>query len=256
MLSVDFKRCVKSPVFYISILLLYFCMMIGIMEDLWIPEHADDMLMLFQITTSLGIAHIAVPVFVILPCALLYAEEAKDSFFYYNLIRTTKKSYITSKIVTCVCTGMMVAAGAVILFLITCMLVGIHGIGNGLDGMYLDTYFQRYIETGKSYVPFLAHLITYVIFAGAWPLISLIVSTYTASKYVITAAPFFVERIVSYLTEIINISIIMPQLTLLKGPVLYLPYGGIPHAFCLNGILIGILSMVFVMRMKRKFRDG
>lgn len=256
MLAVDFKRCVKAPVFYISILLLYLCMVIGIAEELGISEHAQEMLMLFQITTSTGIAHIVVPVLVILPCALVYAEEIKEGFFYYNLIRTKKSSYILSKIVTSVCTALAVAAGAVVLFLITCMLLGIRGIGNGIADMYQGTYFQAYLEAGKTYIPFAAHLAAYIIFAGAWPLISLITSTYTGNKYIITAAPFIAERVISYVTEIINNRFLIPHLTLLKGTVLDLPYGGILHAFCYHGILTGLLSAVFVLRMKRKFKDG
>ena len=259
MLGVRMKRLLGSRVFWGTVVLFAAIMVAGAYEDL--PDaRANDIsvLLLYDVTTSIGIVHALIAIVPIIPFAFFYVEELEKKAVYYNLVRCSKRSYYWSNIAAAVLSSALVAVFALLLFVLVCVAFGA-GIetNSALRNHYEISVFVEWLEDGRLIYVMLIRFLAFVAYASPWGLLCLLISIFSKNKYVIVAFPFIFNFAISYLLQSSPLSRFNPDLTLLKGKfVLGMPYGGIFYALGYHAVFITLFSVCYYVLSRRRYRHG
>jgi hypothetical protein len=181
-------------------------------------------------------------------------EELDKKATYYNLIRSSKKSYYLSNLFTAIISTVLISFVAILLFVIVCLGFGVKfTLDRSMIEYFSETYFQFWIVQENSIPILIIHIAAFIMFSIPWGVLSLAVSIISKNKYIIIASPFIFFIATSYITEICSIPFINPGLMLLKGPILKMPYGGSLYVVSYQTIFVLLFSLFYYIMSKRRF---
>lgn len=250
------KRLLGSRVFWGTVIAFAGIMIAGAYEDLIVAgANSSPVLYLFLVTSSIGIAHALVAIITIIPFAFFYVEELEKKAVYYSLIRSSKRSYYLSNIAAAFFSSVLVTVFALLFFVLVCLIFGA-GFDPNLSVMYYyeDTVYAPLLEDGHMIPVLLIEFLSFVAYSSPWGLLCLVISIFSKNKYVIIAFPFILDIAVSYGLQSSPLSILDPGLTLLKGPILRMPCGGIFYALGYHGGWIAVFSVFYYVMSRRRYR--
>ncbi len=190
MLKHNIKRAIMNKNMLISLLATFLCLLIGGYEPVFLYGKNVDFTYTFYYALSCGtisILPLAFPIISSLPYASSYSTEYNTGFFKYYLLKTQKKYYIISKIISCGISGGFAVAFPTLLFLLLCI---------ALKGPEITGEFQDYIAHGLDFylnAPFyycLASVLNLFICGALFALIGLAVSVIIKNTYLVNILPF------------------------------------------------------------------
>lgn len=255
------KRLLASRVFWGTVILFAGIIVAGAYGDM---EHARansiSILYLFVITNSIGISHVLAAAVTIIPFAFFYVEELDKKAVYYHLIRCSKRSYYLSNIAAAILSSVLVTVFALLLFVLVCLAFGA-GFEVKPDGSMMNyfegTFFSPWLESGRVLPVLLINMLAFVAYASPWGLLCLVISLFSKNKYVVIAFVFIIDRAASYLFQVSPLYLLDPGLTLLRGPVLRRPFGGIFYSLGYHAIWITVFSVFYYAVSRRRYgREG
>lgn len=254
--SVRMKQLLGSGVFWGTVLLFAVIMVAGTYTDLpAVRANSSSVLYLYLVTSTVGIAHVLVPVITILPFTFFYVEEMEKKEVYYNLIRCSRRAYYSSNIAVAVLSSMLVSGLALLIFVLVCLGYGaVFGYSDAELSFFEGSIYVGWLRDGRHVWVLLVKLLAFVTYSAPWGLLCLAVSVFSKNKYVILAAPFLIEWSVSLVLQMLGVWQLEPGMTLLAGPYIRLPWGGIPYALGYQGILVAALSAFYYGMSKRRYR--
>lgn len=253
---VRMKQLLGSGVFWGTVLLFAVIMVAGAYADLPAARaNSSSVLYLYLVTSTVGIAHVLVPVVTILPFAFFYVEEMEKKAVYYNLIRCSRRAYYGSNIAVAVLSSMLVSGLALLIFVLVCLGYGAgFAYSSSAASFFEGSMYAVWLTDGKHVWVLLVKLLAFVVYSAPWGLLCLAASVFSKNKYVILAAPFLMEWSVTLVLQMLGVWQLDPGMTLLKGPYIRLPWGGIPYALGYHGILVAALSAFYYGMSKRRYR--
>lgn len=253
------KRILKSPIFWFCFVLMVFIMLLGCYEDLpYANSENIPVLYFFIITNAVGITHVLVPVVCVMPFLYYYVDELEKRTVYYQMIRMKKKNkFIGGQILAALVSPCLIAFFSAVAFTFVCWLfgAGFRPI-DMLQDYFENSMFGEMIADGHMFVVYLLHVAAFLLYSLPWVLVGMATSYVTKNKYVIIASPFIFNLAISYVTEMFSIDFLGPTSTLLKGDVIYFPFGGIYYALCYHFVLIMFLGTVISVVFRRRLSHG
>ena len=253
------KKILKNPVLYGAIALLTGLMCMGCYGDLAAAgENKISVIYCYIVANSVGISHVLVPVVTSIPFLSVYVEEHDKKLVYYQIIRSkSRRKYYGMQWLAALATSLSVAVISLFLFTIVCLLSGAGFGSNDSMKMYFEgTYFADYVKNDFTIRTYLIHCFAFLLYASPWPLIGMLVSSFSSNKYVIMASPFIALLAGNYITELLSVDTLHPGMTLLIGNEFrYQPYGGIFHTIRYFTVLIVILTVILSIRITGKMKN-
>lgn len=244
------RNVIFSPATIISIIGLYFSMVIGV----W-PFDVNGILYSYQYTISLGFTPFFIPVASVLPFCYFQHMLEREKASYFILIRSKNILYTFTVCLGAVISGMVVMFGAFALFTITCILApGSNAIH--IDSMfsYAETFYQVLLDH-----PYHLYALMGIVFAingTIWPTISLLCFSITSNRYVALSVPFIAYILMGYFAQSISCYFLDPGQLLLKGIASQWVGGGIPYLLIYSGSVIVICCGIWAFVQYRRLRYG
>lgn len=253
------KAIILSPIFWVCSFSLFFCLIIGVFEELQVAQENNiSILYCFKLTTSIGIGHVVIPVLASTPFVYHYVEELNKKVIYYRIIRSRINVYYLSNIIVAVISTILLVLISVITFTIICFISGCTFYSGSIEEqIFANTWFYEWIVNNELFCVFLLYIIAFVLFSLPWTIISLVTSLIVKNRYIILASPFIINIALSFSMQWLHLDYLDPGITLLKGILLRLPYGGIFHSLAYNGVFTIALALVYYSISRRRFKhDG
>ena len=255
MLRTSLRKILGSAVFWGTSVLFAAIMVLGAFSDIAAAvNNPIPILYCFIVTSTVGIAHVLMPVISIIPFTFFYVDELDKKSVYYNLIRCSKRKYYFSNIFSALISSALVTVTALALFVIVCI---IFGASLDTTPAFLSFFgggtFYSWLEAGNSLGVMVLHFGAFILFSLPWGLVSLVVSLYTNNRYVIIAAPFILSMAFSYITEMAALDFLNPGYMLLKGPLRQELWGGFFHALIYQLLCVLLLSGFYYFKSKRRY---
>lgn len=253
------KRSICSPVFAGSILLLTFIMVIGCYPaDLAVArENPMSVLYCFLVTSSVGVAHVVVPLITIIPFLFHQVEDLHKGAVYFRLARGNRRGEMAGKITAALLSAMLVSLVSLFLFTGVCLLFGVGGDpGTALPSWFAGRFFEERIKT-DTWSVYAVYGLAFVFYSMPWVLIGLVASLIVKNWYMVFALPFIAEIVVCYVTENPTLYWLHPGTGLLKGRVQNLFGGGIFYSFLYNGgMCLGLILLYRFLWIRRWRNEG
>ncbi|MCI8896051.1 MAG: hypothetical protein HFI42_07710 [Lachnospiraceae bacterium] len=201
MFGIRMKRILGSRVFWGTVVLYAAIMVAGAWEDLLAARDNPSVSLpyLYVVTTTVGIAHVLIPIVTLIPFAFFYVEELEKKSIYYNLIRCSKRSYYLSNAFAAILSCVLVFAGALCLYLLAGVACGAgfyHGAG--LLSCYEGSCFEPWFYTEQLWRLLAVNILLFLTASVPWGLLCLAVSILSKNKYIVIAFPFILEQLFSY----------------------------------------------------------
>ncbi|MBO5389871.1 MAG: hypothetical protein J6A59_17385 [Lachnospiraceae bacterium] len=251
------KRIIKCPVIYVCIIVLTLLMIIGCCEDLSYAKNNNiGVLYCFVLTNSLGVSHVVAPLLVSIPFLYYYVDEIDHKYTYYQIIRANDKvKYYGAQILSAIITVLIVTIVSILCFTILCLLLGATWEpGQTMAYYYEGTFWEKYIVNGNSLFVYMVYCVCFVLYALPWPLVGIMASYILRNRYVIVASPFIAFVFISYITQLLSLERLDPGLTLLKGSVMYMEYGGVIHSVLYNILLTTLFIVIIFVEIKMRYK--
>lgn len=252
LLRIEIENMLKNKTFYISVILMWAALYIGIYQ-----ERSSDILYLFENTTTIGFVHMLLPALVSLPYVAKMSDEINTYYYRYIIVRSSVKHYFFSRVYASIISAVLVCSVSESLWIMGIVVLRGGYVGSGMDSEYLIGSFYESFYKGQNYiVPLICKMYAFSISGIMWTLFSLLIACFTNNKYVVIAGPFLAQSALNFCTELLDLPILNPGLLLLKGPIYFMPGGGLVHITlyqCFAGSLFGGLSWIII---KRRIHNG
>ena len=208
-----------------------------------------------------GITDYIMPVLVAVPVSRYLCEELADGYYSLEIMRTTKIKYIISKIGVTIFSGIYIITTGSLLFYLALNILGcpiMHDADNTLKGLYGGTVYYALAEQGKGVFASMLHLLNYVLTTIPWTMMVLALCLYIRNKYLLMIIPVLVQKILILIgfsnSCFANINpCVWNTMTSNK---MFEPMGGLFYVLKVMGIIICLNSILFLLGMRRKFRNG
>lgn len=253
-IRLECRKCIVAPAFILSVMLMSAVMIGGCYADFGVPAPHGGWLYLLGVTTSVGIGHVLIPVFSVLPSAFVYRSEVGGNL-YFNLIRSNQKRYVVSKIIASVFSGVLCILLSVIILLLFASLNGVTYVGDGLID-FKNTDLNFFIAIGWTWMILVFEILVLLACAAVWPMIALAISAFSYNQYLIFTGPLIIYLVMNYLGELSGLLWICPGEYTLETLMVFEPFGGIPECLFYYGILTILATLLFVMKFRERMRNG
>lgn len=195
------KQYGGSGSFLLAVGILYFFLLFGAWEDI---GHGVDTLLLFQITNELGVAILLRPIAAALPISFFLMREWGSHYYQMALSRSSCVRYAVSKVVCAYFIGFAVPFLANLLLLSTVAVFSPYGVFNAAFGTNCDL-FPTLLAQGKPFLALLLYIAGFSLAGSIWSVVIVGISVFTTNGYVLVAAPFLLERVSSYVLQMIGL---------------------------------------------------
>ena len=190
------KQYFSGKSFLFAVVLLYAFLLSAAWEDL---NGQTDALLIFQISTELGVAIMLRPIAAALPIAFFLMREWGTGYHSFALCRSSCGSYAAAKVLSAWLTGFAVPLASCMLLLLTiAMLSPASIIGLAQTSVRI---FPGLIKNGQSTAALFLYIGAFSLAGAIWSVVIAGLSTLTTNGYVLIAAPFLLERVVSYILQ-------------------------------------------------------
>lgn len=249
MLRFYLRNTLLSPAMIVGIIGLLSSMLVGM-------NFHDDLLYCYQYTISLGVTSFFIPVATVLPvCFMQKQMNAGNNIRYICLMRSSRRSFSGSALLSAVLSGMLIMFGAFLLFTAFC---SINSVGHPYFGKGMFSYQTVFYDALSEY-PGMLYLLMGAVFTlnGAiWPAISLLCFAFTSNQYLALAIPFVVRTGMGYLMQSTGWFYLDPSQLLLKGVANQLPGGGIPYVLLYSAVVVLFCGFFWNYSIKRRLHHG
>ena len=252
------KKSMCSPVFWGGAVIFAVILVAGCYSDL-AAAHANTIPVLycFMVTTSVGIAHVVAPLLCAMPFLFFYVDTLDHGSSHFLLIRSDAKAEFRAKILAALISSLCMTGLALLLFTVTALCFGAGWEAEqSLLMSFQGRYFEALVESHMLGVYFI-YCISFLVYSLPWTLIGLVASLFVKNRYMVFAMPFLVFIVWNYLTELLGLTWLNLNMTLLKGVARTLYGGGILYAFLYHGVLcLGLIMFYGVMYRRRWKYEG
>lgn len=200
MIKYFIKQFGGSRSFLLSVGILYLFLFLGAWEDI---SSGVDTLLLLQVTNELGVAILLRPIAAALPISFFLMREWGSHYYQMVLIRSSRIKYAASKVFCAYLLGFAVPFLADLLLLCTaaiCSPSWIFGASFGTS----SRLFPALLAQGKPFLALLLYIAGFSLAGSIWSVVIVSVSVFTTNGYVLVAAPFLLERVSSYILQMIG----------------------------------------------------
>ncbi len=212
LLFMQIGRVLFHPFFLVSVLAQAIAFLVFVYgEYRSFGPMKDQFLYLLEGSCSAGIGKIVVPILSVLPMVSVKEGGRQKERDYFTLIRCSKRNYIGSEIVAAILSGFLVVLLGCLLFFLCLILLGYRGVGVGMGGtiensIYASSCLSGFLK-GNRGVLLLLEIIILSLDGAVWPLLLLVISQFTANKYILLIGPFLILRIWSMLTVSLGVQV-------------------------------------------------
>lgn len=252
------KRIFTSLIFWICVVVLGILMIACEARDIFC--FAGDLSMLYCLTWMMeNIVLMLIHTIAAVPFLYILSEELEMKSVYYQMVRSSKKSYYLGRAAAAFLSAAAVAFLALVLFTAVAIFCG---VGDGvwkttesLMSMFRGMYFEEQLQ--KSELPvYLVHGAAVVTYAAPWVLWGLLVSAFSKNRYIIFAAPYIAYMTMNYVTQVVDVMWLSPGTTILhrSGAAMAEFGGGIFYNLRFNLSLALVLTIVYCIVSERRFR--
>ena len=195
MYQVDCKRGLCSTGFYVGIVMCFLAGAFGMGEMLEyisetvLPEGEIRFLSAAYLALHTDALTYVLPIACTLAASGMYIEDLQSGTLYYSILRTTKKRYYTSKILSCITFGILTVLATVLLLMVAFMLMF------PTDKMEIQNFqMESLVYLCKRTVILCMNSSLYALLGGA------IAGTFN-NRYMAYAAPFILYYVISTLFQ-------------------------------------------------------
>lgn len=201
---------------------------------------------------GLGIYDIVAPIFAVFPSIIFFCDEWNTGYVKSIMIRSSKKIYIYSKLVSILFSGGLIVCAPLVTLHLFLFLVGEpYTLEStlGYQTQYHQTIFQSFEFMLNGFAPLIVIDICAFMFGVVWSSIGLAFASLTLNRYISLAAPFAIyfsificcARLREYLFSPVNL--IFPNLTLIKSFNYVIVYD-----LCI--LLIGLIAFFSAIKIR------
>ena len=258
MITYYLKKSICNPVLLGVVVVFSVTLIIGCYSDLSAAQtNTIPVLYCFMVTTSVGIAHVVAPLLCAMPFLFFYVDTLDSGSSYFLMIRTKAKTELLAKILAALISSVCMTGMALIFFTVTALCFGAGWEAEqSLHLSFQDKFFEAMIESHMMSVYFV-YCISFLVYSLPWALVGLVASLFVKNRYMVFAIPFLVYIVWNYLTELLGLTWLNLNMTLLKGNSRNLYGGGILYALIYHGILcLGLIIFYGVMYRRRWKYEG
>lgn len=264
MLRTDWGKFIKRIDTNISIILVVVSLFSGAMNQLAFFSKAQTVETAFYFYDSSlfsGITNYIMPVLVAVPISGFLSEELEKGYYNLVIMRTMKIKYVVSKVVVTILSGMYIMTVGSVLFYFILNIMGypvMQDANSTLYGLYGETIYYALAEQGKGILAAALHMFNYVLTTIPWTMIVLAVCLYIRNKYLLMVIPVLVDKVlilIGYSDS--RFSNINPSVwNTMTSAKVFEPMGGLFYVLKVMGIIVCIGVALFLVGMRRKFKNG
>ena len=239
----------KSVLFAVG--LLYVFLLSGAWEDL---NGQADALLIFQISTELGVAVMLRPIAAALPIAFFLMREWGTGYHSFALCRSSCGSYAASKVIAAWLAGFTVPFASCLLLLLTMAVLSPSAL-TGIAGSTVRI-FPGLMENGRPLPALFLYIGAFSLAGAIWSVVIVGLSMLTTNGYILIAAPFLLERVLSYILQFF--CRFEPMLLCFDTSQSYACHirGGLGIQFVYSVFLSAAMFLLVFLGTKRRLRHG
>lgn len=151
----ELRRAFVNPLFVLTIGIQILFLYLGGMED-WPYAKDLDSFYLFAVSQEFGVAHLFVPILVLLPFGLSLIQELNTGYTLFELHRSSRKSWVARKHLAVILSGATAVALGTLVYAAACLLLApengyrVEVWRSYADGHWLEPYLRN--DCGKPYL--------------------------------------------------------------------------------------------------------
>lgn len=151
----ELRRAFVNPLFVLTIGIQILFLYLGGMED-WPYAKDLDSFYLFAVSQEFGVAHLFVPILVLLPSGLSLIQELNTGYTLFALHRSSRKSWVAGKHLAVILSGATAVALGTLVYVAACLLLApengyrVEVWRSYADGHWLEPYLRN--DCGKPYL--------------------------------------------------------------------------------------------------------
>lgn len=241
-----------SRSFLLALGMLYLFLLFGAWEDI---GSGIDTLLLFQITNELGVAILLRPIAAALPIGFFLMREWGSRYYQMVLSRTSCVKYVVSKVVCAYFIGFAVPFLANLLLLFTAAICSPYWIFGDAFGTG-SRLFPTLLSQGKPLLALLLYIAGFSLAGSIWSVVIVGVSVFTTNGYVLVAAPFLLERVSSYVLQMIGRKTPLALCLDTSHNYAFRVDHGLTIQFSYSLFLCAVAGILVFLSVKRRRRHG
>ncbi len=208
MWKTDMKNALFSKRMLLVTGIIYLAAWIGCFEN--VRMETRNITQLCEELLTLSSFKRVLPLFSSIGAAFACREEYVNQYWYYAILRTSKKSYIASKIVTNIAVSFLASAAGVSLFCVTLAMLPGYYAGKGIEGGFAVSYLMKINEAGNGSLLLMFHILSVGLYSCTCAMIALAISCKARGKYVVIIGPFLIIEGSNLLFQINHIGRLHP----------------------------------------------
>lgn len=245
------KQFVSGKSFLFAVGLLFAFLLSNAWEDIM---GQADALLIFQITSELGVAVMLRPIAAALPIAFFLMREWGTRYHTFVLSRSSCGQYAAAKVAAAYIVGFAVPFSACLLLLAIAAILSPASI-TGLAESSVRI-FPHLLARGWPFLALLLYITVFSLAGAIWSVATVGLSMLTTNGYVLVAAPFLLERVLSYILQFFGR--FAPMLLCLDTSQGYAYHisGGVGIQFIYSIFLSTAVFILVFWKIKRRLRHG
>lgn len=263
MVKTELKKIVCRVETYICVALIVLCFFLGICDDLELFLKKDFMIpdfCFFYNSIFTGIVYTVLPILCVLPIVLSLWDENNSGYGNMVLIRTKKSSYITSKIISTIFSGIYIVILASVIFLLILKLFGVGNVTdavNSIAGMS-DTIYYDWAIDGKWFRGLILIVFCFALTTIPWTMIALVSAQFVKNKYLLVAIPLLINKIMIFICYAYEELFLFNPVTwnVSTSVMVTEKMGGLYYVVKVMIIIVIICSVLYNALFRRRLRNG
>lgn len=263
MIRAELKRtlfCTEMVAAIIIMFVSYICGTWNYLMDYLNGRYTPTLLNMFMTSIFSGIITIILPITCILPIANELINENVTGYDDIIMLRTTRKRYVTAKLISSVISGIYAVICSSVLYVVFLGVMGFKMIIPNEKmadiGLFDGSIYWTFIEKNVPWLSLFLMIIIYSLTTIAWTIIAFIASRYIKNKYILIVIPFLVEKLLIFICYPFDKLYYVNPLTwqVFSGSMMNSACGGLIYELIVQGIFILTGSVVIFLDYRRRYR--
>ena len=198
------KRLVVAPVFYLSIIGVFFTALLPALPDIQMEYEIDvrDVIYLFQFPFDVTSFSRIVPLLAALTAAACFAEDYNSRYLYGIVTRMKVRQYTTCRFSVCATAGFLtVLLGWTIYIGSISAFYPMVNMAAGNYQTFCDRLYGVLLYHGHPVLYMMVQVIGLAISGAFWAAVGLAISAYAPNRYLAIASPFLINDTLYNLTN-------------------------------------------------------
>ncbi len=263
MVKLEIKKIIFSIESYVAVAIIIVGLYRGGYEEIVQALKYRDTVNLMIYWTSIfsGITELILPIVCIIPIVSNLWNENNSGYRNMVLMRTDKKAYIISKILSAVLSGVYIVGVASIIFFIMLYILGIDEgwTERSIIGVFGDSIYYQWLMSGDEWKCNILMITCYSLVTIPYTMLALVFSQIIKNKYVLVIIPVIVHEMLLFIcyanTE--KLFYLNPATwNVARTHLINTSMGGLFFVIKVMTIIILICGVIFAVLFRRRLRCG